>query len=346
MSNCNPFKMSLKYSYPELANLPRINGVQVVGDLPLQAFGVMADSVLVETTYAELVRMRDTNSLRPGVRYRITDYVATTNGVRYQGGAEHPLYSANHPFDIIATAASPNSLSDICRAALHDGDEHFTNSNLGGWIIWYSLDNDVSKWGWADPVNGKGVIYRMIDEFNNDFPYDFKGFKATHTTYWGEELDGYTFGRDSDYSLTGNVRDNLFRCVYDLTEAKYLYFNFFAQEEGNRFICNEFSSENVSNNYISNMYNCTVKGTVSDCYIKGGIRNSYLNAQISRSRMESNSSKIYGCMFLGSQNVRYMYITFQGSCKIEGCIFNKNLVDATISKDYTGIITGTIGDIP
>jgi hypothetical protein len=334
--------MSLKFSYPELANLPRINGVKVVGDLPLQAFGVIADSVIVETTYAELVRMRDTNSLRPGVQYRITDYVATTNGVRFQGD----LYSANHPFDIIATATSPNSLSDICRAALHDGDEHFANSNLGGWIIWYSLDNDVSKWGWADPVNGKGVIYRMIDEFNNDFPYDFKGFRATHTTNWGEELDGYTFGKDRDYSLTGKVHDNLFHSTYDLRETKLLYFNFFAQEEGNLFICNEFSSERVLNNYISNMSNCIVKGMFNDCYVKGNIRDSYLSAQISRLRMESNSSKIYGCMFLGSQNVRYINITFQGSYKIEGCIFNKNLIDVTISKDYTGIITGTIGDIP
>lgn len=345
MSNCNPFKVSLKYSYPDLANLPRINGVKLEGDLPLQAFGVMADSILVETTHADLVRMRDTNSLRPGVQYRITDYVAMTSGARYQGGTEHPLYSANHPFDIIVTATSPNSLSNICRAAIHDGDEYFANSDLGSWVIWYSLDNDVSKWAWADP-NGKGLIYRMIDEFNNDFPYDFKGFRATHTTLWGEELDGYTFGKDSDYSLTGKPHDNLFRCFYNLTSAQYLYFNFFAQKGEGSFEYNEFLSENVSNNYISQMLGCRVKGAVSDCYVNGGIVNSYLSAQIRRLRAESTLSKIYGCMFLGAQNVRYREITIDGAYKIEGCIFNKDLLDVTISKNYTGIITGTIGDIP
>lgn len=345
MSNCNPFRMSLKYSYPELANLPRINGVQVVGDLPLQAFGVIADSVLVETTYADLVRMRDTNSLRPGVQYRITDYVATTNGDRFQG-AGHPLYSAEHPFDIIATATSPNSLSDMCRAALHDGDEHFANSNLGGWIIWYSLDNDVSKWSWADPVNGKGIIYRMIDEFNNDFPYDFKGFKATHTTNWGEELDGYTFGKDSDYSLTGRIHDNLFRCIYDIAGAKLLYFNFFSQRENSFFQYNEFLGEQVANNYISRMGGCIVKGVLNNCYVNGAIINSYLNAFISALRMESTLSNIRGSMFLGNTYIKYRNITIQGASDIEGCIFNKSLTEATISKDYTSIITGTIGDIP
>jgi hypothetical protein len=40
MSNCNPFKVSLKYSYPDLANLPRINGVEILGDLSLEDLGI------------------------------------------------------------------------------------------------------------------------------------------------------------------------------------------------------------------------------------------------------------------------------------------------------------------
>ena len=38
----------------------------------------------------------------------------------------------------------------------------------------YCLDNDTTRFAWADETNGKGVIYRMIDEFDNDVPYDFK----------------------------------------------------------------------------------------------------------------------------------------------------------------------------
>lgn len=40
MSNCNPFKVSLKNSYTDLANLPRINGVEILGDLSLEDLGL------------------------------------------------------------------------------------------------------------------------------------------------------------------------------------------------------------------------------------------------------------------------------------------------------------------
>lgn len=35
------------------------------------------------------------------------------------------------------------------------------------------MDNDTNRFAWADDT-GRGVIYRMIDEWNNDCPYDFK----------------------------------------------------------------------------------------------------------------------------------------------------------------------------
>ncbi len=54
---------------------------------------------------------------------------------------------------------------------------YFQNSNLSAWKVWYSLDNDKDRFAWADSENGKGVIYRMIDEHNNDCPYDFKNIQ-------------------------------------------------------------------------------------------------------------------------------------------------------------------------
>ena len=54
---------------------------------------------------------------------------------------------------------------------------YFANSKLEAWQLKYCLDNDTSRFIWADEVNGKGVIYRMIDEFNNDCPYDFKNIQ-------------------------------------------------------------------------------------------------------------------------------------------------------------------------
>ncbi len=57
------------------------------------------------------------------------------------------------------------------------GLDYFANSKLEAWKLKYCLDNDTSRFAWADEVNGKGVIYRMVDEWNNDCPYDFKNIQ-------------------------------------------------------------------------------------------------------------------------------------------------------------------------
>lgn len=40
--------------------------------------------------------------------------------------------------------------------------------------IRYCIDNDTSRFAWADTTNGKGVIYWMRDIHGNECPYDFK----------------------------------------------------------------------------------------------------------------------------------------------------------------------------
>ena len=68
-------------------------------------------------------------------------------------------------------------------AIKHEGDTYFANSDLSAWRLWYCLDNDTTRFAWADETetdgkpNGRGVIYRMIDEFGNDCPYDFKNIQ-------------------------------------------------------------------------------------------------------------------------------------------------------------------------
>lgn len=61
--------------------------------------------------------------------------------------------------------------------------EYFQNCNLSAWKVWYCLDNDTSRFTWADATNGKGVIYRLIDEWNNDVPYDFKNIMKLKEAY-------------------------------------------------------------------------------------------------------------------------------------------------------------------
>lgn len=129
-----------------------------------------AKTRMINVTYDELVELRDNGDLKAGMQYRITDYVTTT--------VQPDTKSAGHQFDVIVTADTENTLNEKARACLHDGDTYFSenNANLEAWQIWYCLDNDYHKFVWAD-ASGKGVIYRMIDEWNNDCPYDFKNIQ-------------------------------------------------------------------------------------------------------------------------------------------------------------------------
>ena len=122
-------------------------------------------------TYSELVSLRDNSQLIPGQQYRITDYQCTTSQANTR--------SAGHQFDIIVKADSENKLNEEANAIQHtkDGIDYFANSDLSAWKLWYCLDNDTTRFAWADSTNGKGVIYRMIDEWNNDVPYDFKNIQ-------------------------------------------------------------------------------------------------------------------------------------------------------------------------
>ncbi len=119
-------------------------------------------------SYAELVALRDGKQLRPGHHYRITDFVTTVAN-------DAEARSAGHPFDIILLATDAGTLSEEARAIVNESNaEYFATANLAAWKVWYCLDNDASRFQWADETNGRGVIYRLIDEWQNDCPYDFK----------------------------------------------------------------------------------------------------------------------------------------------------------------------------
>ncbi len=125
------------------------------------------DSISIKnTTYSALKTLRDNSQLVPGGWYKITDYVTTTVSPNTQ--------SAGHQFDVIVRADEVNKLNENAYAAKHSGDTYFANSKLEAWELKYCIDNDRSKFVWADSTNGKGVIYYMKDEFGNECPYDFK----------------------------------------------------------------------------------------------------------------------------------------------------------------------------
>ena len=126
--------------------------------------------LLIETTYSNLLSNRDSGNLIPGIKYRITDYACTTTQINTQ--------SAGHQFDIVVEALSVNVLSEQASAMRHAEDTYFPNHiKFEAWKLKYCIDNDITRFIWADEINGKGVIYEMIDENNNRCGYDFKNIQ-------------------------------------------------------------------------------------------------------------------------------------------------------------------------
>ena len=218
-------------------------------------------SNLTEITWSSLKSLVDTGSLIPGMHYRITDYQCTTTQAYTK--------SAGHQFDIIVTADTESVLNEEARAVKHDGDTYFANNNLSAWKIWYCLDNDTTRFAWADGTNGKGVIYRMIDEWNNDIPYDFKNIQFNHpndTTTYPHYY--YTFASDNvedntDCSLdianscySNTIMENINENIRSLNRIVFIgtlcYYNSFAENcfnnsLGSMCICNSFGDDCSSN---------------------------------------------------------------------------------------------------
>ena len=167
-----------------------------------------ASNQIISISYTDLKTLRDNDQLVPGQQYRITDYTCTCTTTQENARA------VGHAFDIIVTADDASTINEVARAVKHDGDTYFAGCDLNAWKIWYCLDNDTTRFAWADSANGKGVIYRMIDEFNNDIPYDFKNIQFKHpndiTTY---PYYYYTFASD-------NVEDNT-DCSLNISSVCY-----------------------------------------------------------------------------------------------------------------------------
>ena len=170
-------------------------------------------SNLTEITWSSLKSLVSAGTLIPGMKYRITDYNCTTT--------QDFTRSAGHQFDIIVEALDNNTLSENASAINHsvsNGEtDYFADCDLNAWKIWYCLDNDKTRFAWADDTktnnkeNGRGVIYRMIDEFGNDCPYDFKNIQFqrvdanTITVIHSQYYNDYSANIESFFNSTKNT---------------------------------------------------------------------------------------------------------------------------------------------
>ena len=129
---------------------------------------------MVLCTYSELRKLIDNKELVAGNTYRIIDFVTTTT--------QDETISLNRKFDILVTALSNDTLSEDAKVCQNEDDTYFSRNDLSSWVVKYCFDNDATRFSWADTNNGKGVIYYMKDEFNNETWYDFKNILFLRTS--------------------------------------------------------------------------------------------------------------------------------------------------------------------
>ena len=267
---------------------------------------VAGSTPLVEITYAELSVLKDIYQLVPGQQYRITDYVCTTNTDSYW------YQSAQNKFDIIVTADSVNSLNENARAIKNNLDSYFPEStNFATWELKYTIDNNITKYTWADDVNGKGVIYWMKDDKGNELYYDFKSIQfvrhkiigldnanvGTHflNRYFGlpssigmqgnfiiDELDfifAYTFCNPNDNSFSDSslLEVDFFNTGFGVTSNKVGY-TLYQNAEGFELGNNVFFTHNMNLNTIGyNAYNNTIANSMSSNIIGDYMNNNTIN---------------------------------------------------------------------
>ena len=197
VNTSNQHTVSLPTATTETAGVMSAEDKAKLDSLSQGGGGSAVAELMQSVTYSELVALRDTNKLVAGTKYRITDYVTTT--------VQKDTKSANHPFDVIVEAISENELSELAQAIQHEGDTYFDGNDLGAWQLWYDLDNNTEKYEWADAENGKGVIYRMIDEKRNDCPYDFKNIQFIRYELNAPDVGGYTYEWQNKMSENINI---------------------------------------------------------------------------------------------------------------------------------------------
>ncbi|MGM9972061.1 MAG: hypothetical protein ACI35W_06600 [Anaeroplasmataceae bacterium] len=161
-------------------------------------------------SYDTLINLVNNNQLDANKLYKINDYETIVK-------SDNEYMSANHKFDIVVRAIDSSNLDENAVAVKSTRDSYFDNSNLASWDIKYSIYNNTNLYEWASS-NGKGVIYYMKDEYDNEFPYDFKNilFKRYKVTGVSNEASNEFLGNYYAFK-------DCYGCTYDQNDYKWCY---------------------------------------------------------------------------------------------------------------------------
>lgn len=261
--------------------------------------GSGGSDLMVSITHADLLALVNSSSLTKGQQYRITDYVATVDESVYNpDNVGFFARSNNHAFDIIVVADSENKLNESSRAIRHEGDTYFpSNTKFETWQLKYTIFNDSERFDWA-LSSGKGVIYQLIDEWNNDVSYDFKSIQFQRDDVWV-----YTFGGGSDASLEKQ------NCSENVMKPCYTFINDFGYGLNN----NTFGIYNTFNDISFYCYSNTFE---DECYsnkLNNSCVGNYFGNNCNSNTFGSGcSSNTFGYSFISNTIGAYCYSNIFG----------------------------------
>ena len=176
--------------YPNLSIL--ISDASSITIYTTNSFNVFRNSQNI--SYADLKSLRDSKGLIPGKKYRITDYNCTTDSENTK--------SAGHQFDIIVKAIDSGTLSEEASAAKTTGDTYFSSCKLDAWRIWYCLDNDITRFDWAQVSHDYKIYWRESSMLTTATPIsEYKGSVVINsTTYYKYYSADFNSGYTNDYT--------------------------------------------------------------------------------------------------------------------------------------------------
>lgn len=241
-------------------------------------------------TYDELLAKRDDAELIPGDWYRITDYKSyfISDADLFENDGV-----ITHQFDVLVFAITTSALSENAKATGHYDSYTYYGDGIHSWILKYCLDNDTNRFGWADKVNGKGVIYRMIDEYGNDCGYDFKTLvfikdDERHYTfsYISEDFDLFTedLSVSQAISCKNNIITNIQRVEDDGGNGR--------TSRVQDIPCNELVFDTAcDNNLAQNLYDIVENNKLincNNCVLYKPRRNTIINSEICNVILKNN----------------------------------------------------------
>lgn len=333
-------------------NIKTINNKSILGSGNIDIQGGGGGRGIAEITYSELTTLVNNSQLVAGTKYRITDYITTVAGYNNFYVTNNLAKSAGHQFDVIVEALSTNKLSSKAKAIQHTGDTYFANQKLDAWELKYDINNDTNKYTWADSTNGKGVIYYMKDERNNESCFDFKNvlfrrFKVSKSgvddAWCGTESgpSGYTDpgvdSPDSQWFYLFTELDYQTVNITDKSLQSYCYNNKIAtnsvqsssnyQPQFNNFVIGTNVYTPVSNNiFIPGVY-ASLDGTVGI-----GSTNQITDNIFIDSSFQGFAMSFRGNTFINSQYLAYNYSAFEENSVIASSIQGgQAYIDAQLS---------------